>query len=108
MNRPRARDGQGEHGADSGRLDHRAEGLIVVDAGSLGEATKGPASLVLLQGTIGVKLVLENPFVSDDIGANGARDKILGVVGDQGSKLFFHGTAPVRIDEGGTDGGGHR
>jgi hypothetical protein len=38
MNRPGARDGSGEHGAGHGRLDHRAEGLIVVDAGSLGEA----------------------------------------------------------------------
>jgi hypothetical protein len=47
MNRPGARDGQGEHGADDGRLDHRAEGLIVVNAGSLCEAAKNPASLVL-------------------------------------------------------------
>jgi hypothetical protein len=60
MNRPGAGDGQGEHSADHGRLDHRAEGLIVVDAGSLGEATKDPMSLVL-----------QNPFVGDDIGANG-------------------------------------
>jgi hypothetical protein len=30
--------GQGEHGADHGRLDHRADGRIVVDAGLLGEA----------------------------------------------------------------------
>jgi hypothetical protein len=34
-------------------------------------------------------------------------DKILGVVGDQGSKFFFHGTELVRIDEGDVDGGGH-
>jgi hypothetical protein len=52
--------------------------------------------------------VLENPLAGDDVGANGARDKILGVVGDQGSKFFFHGTAPIWIDEGGADGGGHR
>jgi hypothetical protein len=82
---------------DHGRLDHRAEGLIVVDVGSLGEATKDPMSLVL-----------QNPFVSDDIGANGVRDKISGIVGDQGNKFFFHGTTPVRINEGGADGGEHR
>jgi hypothetical protein len=52
--------------------------------------------------------VLENPFADDDVRANGARGKILGVVGDQGNKLFFHGTVSVRIDEGGTDGGGHQ
>jgi hypothetical protein len=52
--------------------------------------------------------VVENLFADDDVGVNRARDKIPGVVGHQGSKLFFHGTAPVRIDEGGADGGGHR
>jgi hypothetical protein len=108
MNRPRAGDVQGEHGADRGRLDHQVEGLIIVDTESLGEATKDPVSLAPFQRAIRVKLVHENPFVSDDIGANGVRDKILGVVGDQGSKLFFHGTTPVWIDDGDTNGGGHR
>jgi hypothetical protein len=108
MNWPGVRDSQGKHGLDHGRFDHRAESLIVVDAGSLGEAVKDPVSLVPLQRTVGVELMLENSFAGDNVGANGARDKILGVVGDQGSKPFFHGTAPVRIDEGGVDGGGHR
>jgi hypothetical protein len=74
----------------------------------LGEAAKNPASLVLFQGAVGIELVLENPLAGDDIGANGARDKIPGVVGDQGSKFFFYGTTPIWIDEGGADGGGHR
>jgi hypothetical protein len=51
--------------------------------------------------------VLEDPFVGDNVGANGARDKILGVVGDQGSKLFFHDAVLVWIDERGADGGRH-
>jgi hypothetical protein len=62
MNQPGAGDGMGEHGADRGRLDHRAEGIIIVDAGSLGEAMKDPASLVPLQRAIGVELVYKNPF----------------------------------------------
>jgi hypothetical protein len=66
----------------------------------LGEASKDLASLVPLQ-AIRVELVLENPFDSDDVGANGARDKIPSVVGDQGSKLFFHDTMLVQIDEDG-------
>jgi hypothetical protein len=37
--------------------------------------------------------VLEDPFGGDDIGANRARDKILGVVGNQDKKFFFHGGA---------------
>jgi hypothetical protein len=67
-----------------------------------------PTSLAPVQGTVTIELVLENPLVGDDIGANGARDKIPGVVGDQGSKLILHGAAPVRIDKGGAEGGGYR
>jgi hypothetical protein len=91
-----------------GRLDHQDESLIIVDDGSLGEAVKDPTSHVPFQRAIGVKLVLENPFAGDDVGANGVRDKILCAVGDQGSKLFFHGMAPVQIDKGSVDGGGHQ
>jgi hypothetical protein len=46
MNGPGAGDDQGEHRVDCSQLDDRAEGLIVVDVGLLGEATKDPASLV--------------------------------------------------------------
>jgi hypothetical protein len=108
MNRPRAGDGQGEHGADRGRLDHRAKGLIATDAGSLGEATKNPASLVLFQRPVEIELVLKNPPTGDDVKANEARDKIPSVVCDQGSKFLFHGATPIRINEGGADRGGHR
>jgi hypothetical protein len=95
MNWLGARDSQREHGVDHGQLDHRTKGLIVVNTRSLDEAMKNPVSLVLLQRTVGVELVLKNPFVGDDVGANGARDKIPGVIGNQGSKLFFHSVVPV-------------
>jgi hypothetical protein len=112
MKRPGEGDGQGEHGANCGHLDHRAKGLIVVDAGSLGlslgEAMKNPTSLVPFQGAVGIELVLENLVAGDNVGANGVRDKIPGVVGNQDSKFFFHGAVPIQIDEGGMEGGGHR
>jgi hypothetical protein len=108
VKRPGAGDGQREHGAEHGWLDHRAEGLIVVDAESLGEAVKDPTSLVLFQGSIGVELVLEDLFTGDDVGANKVRDKIPGVVGDQGNKFFFHGVVPLQIDEGSVDRGEHQ
>jgi hypothetical protein len=108
MNGPGAGDGQGEHRADGDRLDHRAEGLIVVDAGPLGKAMKNPASLVPFQGAVRVELVLEDPFVGDDVGANRMRDKLPSIVGDQSIIFFFHGTALGRVGEGGADGGGHR
>jgi hypothetical protein len=108
MNGIGVRDGHGEHHADHGQLDHRDEGLIIVDIGSLGEAVKDLASHVPFQGVVRVELVLEDPFASDDIRASGARDNILGVVGDQGSKFFFHDRVPVRFDDGDVDGEGHR
>jgi hypothetical protein len=67
---------------DSGRLDNRAESLIVVDAGLLREATKNRTSLVPFQDAVRVKLVLKDLFVGDDVGANMTRDKIPSVVGD--------------------------
>jgi hypothetical protein len=106
VNRPGAGDGQGEHGMDHGQLDHRAEGLIVVDDRSLGNVVKNPVSFVPVQAAVGIELVHENPLASDDIEANGRRDKIPSVVGDQGSKLFFHGMTTVQIGKGGVDGGG--
>jgi hypothetical protein len=51
--------------------------------------------------------VLEDPFVGDYVGANVVRDKILSIVGDQGSKFFFYVIAPVGINKGGMNGGGH-
>jgi hypothetical protein len=93
---------------DRGWLDHQAKGLIVVNAESLGEAAKNTTSFEPVQGAVGIELVLENPLAGDDVGANRMRDKILGVIGDQGRKLFFHGATPIQIGEGGADGRGHR
>jgi hypothetical protein len=108
MNGPGAGDGQGEHRADGGRLGHRAEGLIVVNARLLGKVTKDPASLIPFQGAVGVELVLEDSFAGDDIGANKTRDKLPSIIGDQSIIFFFHGTVAGRVDEGSADGGGHR
>jgi hypothetical protein len=65
-----------------GRLLHRAEGLIIVDARPLGEPSKDPVSLVSFQCAVGVKLALEDPFASDNVRTSMPRNKIPGVVGD--------------------------
>jgi hypothetical protein len=91
-----------------GRLDNRAESLIVVDARWLGEAEKNSTSLVPFQGAVGVELVLEDPFASDDIGANRIRDEITCVVGDQSIIFFLHGTSSGWVSEGDVDRGGHQ
>jgi hypothetical protein len=56
-----------EDGADRGRLDNRAECLIVVDAFLLGEATDDLARLVLDEGAVGAELMFEQPLASDNV-----------------------------------------
>jgi hypothetical protein len=102
------RDGKGKHHADGGQLDYRAECLIVVDVGPLGEVVKDPTSLIPFQGVVGVELVLEDPFADDDVGANKMRDKIASVVGDQSITFFFHGMVLGWVSKGNADEGGHR
>jgi hypothetical protein len=108
MDGPGTWDSQGKHRADGVRLDNRAESLIVVDTRPLGEAAKTPTSLVSFQGAVRVKLVLEDPFAGDDVGANRTRDKIPSVVGDQSIIFFLHGMTLGWVGESGVDGGGHR
>jgi hypothetical protein len=54
VDRPETGDNQRKYRADGGRLDHRAEGLIIVDVGLLGEALKDPTSPVPPQCAVGV------------------------------------------------------
>jgi hypothetical protein len=65
----------------------------------LGELLKDPVRLVSFQCVIRVELVLEDPFAGDDIRGSRLRNEILGVVGYQGIKFFFHCIAPNRIGE---------
>jgi hypothetical protein len=58
---------QGKHSMNGGRLGDGAERLIVINAETLGEPAKHLASLVSVQGTICMKLMLEDPFVGDHI-----------------------------------------
>jgi hypothetical protein len=101
-------DGQRKHRANGNRFDNRAEGLIVIDVGPLGEVAKDPTSLVSFQGAVRVELVLQDPFAGGDVGVNRTRDKIPNVVGDQSVIFFLHGTTPGQVAEGDADGGGHR
>jgi hypothetical protein len=47
--------------------------------------------------------VLEDPFAGDDVGANGLRNEIPRVVGDEGINFYFHCTALICIDERASD-----
>jgi hypothetical protein len=76
MNGPGARDGQEKHYADGGRLDQRAECLIIVDVGTLHEPAKNPTGLVPLECPISIELVLEYPLAGDNIDAAGVRNQV--------------------------------
>ena len=80
MNRPIPGVSQGEDSPDGSRLDDGAECLVVINAGTLGEPAKHPASLVSVQGTIGMKLMLEDPFAGDHICVGRTGNEIPSVV----------------------------
>jgi hypothetical protein len=62
-------DNSGEYRAHGGRFHNWAESLIVVDSGALSEPSKDSTSLVAIEGPVSAKLVREDPFAGDDIGA---------------------------------------
>jgi hypothetical protein len=69
-------DSSGKHRAHDGRFLNRAESLIVIDSVALSETPKDPVSLVAIEGPISAKLVCEDPFASDDIGALRSSNKV--------------------------------
>ena len=99
VDRPGARCGDAEDGPNGGRFDHRAEGIVVVDALALREAADHPASLVAGKRSIGVELVSEEPFSRHDVGTGGTRDELPGVVVDKSLVLIRHRCAPVGIGQ---------
>jgi len=97
MNRPILRESHGQNSANSCRLDDWAESLIIINTGALCEATKHRASLVSVERAVSMKLVMKNPLAGDDVGAEGTWNKVPPVVGEQGTILLFHRSAPIRI-----------
>jgi hypothetical protein len=99
-------DGQGKHRVNGCWLDHRAEGLIIVDVRALGEAAKDPTSLVPLQVPSELDLCLKIHLPMTTL--EPTRDEISSVVSDQSIIFFFYGMTLGRVGEGGTDEGGHQ
>jgi hypothetical protein len=81
VNRRAPRWGQSQHGVDGSGLDHRVESLIVVHTRVLDEHLKDPMSLLLVQGTIQLELMLQDPLVSHHISASRAGHQFSIVVG---------------------------
>jgi hypothetical protein len=108
LNRSVMGDSSGEHRAHGGRFHNRAESLTVVDSGALSETPKDPTSLVAIESPVSVKLVCEDPFTSDDVGALRSWNKIPCPITHQGPVLILHSHAPIGIGEGSMDGGRDR
>jgi hypothetical protein len=106
MDRPILGEGKGEDDTNGGELDDKAEGLIVVHSGALGEAPKDPTCLVVVEGAIRSQLVAEEPLAGDHVSARRTWHQVLGVVGQQARVLLLHGPTPVWVNEGGANGGG--
>jgi hypothetical protein len=100
MNRLVARYSDAENNPDRGRFDNRAEGLVVVDAVLLREATNHPASLMTGKGAVGVALMLKDPLAHHNIGSRWLWNKAPCPIVDEGPELVGHRSAPVRIGEG--------
>lgn len=100
MDGPCVRGRDAEDDPYGGRLDHRAEGLVVVDAMLLGEAANDPTSFVTSKGTIGVVFVLEHPLARDHIGAGGSWNKGPSAVVDEGLIFVGHSRTPIGIGQG--------
>jgi hypothetical protein len=95
MKRPVAGGSNGEHRAHGGRFDNWAESLIVVYTRVLREPPEDPRE----------RLVGENPFASDDIGATRPGNKFLGPIAQKGPVLFLHCCTPIRLGKRDTDRG---
>jgi hypothetical protein len=65
---PTPRERQSEHGADGGGLHHGTKSLIEVHARVLGEPLEDQMCLVHVKRIVSLKLVLEDPVASDDVG----------------------------------------
>jgi hypothetical protein len=108
VDRPITGQSKSQDSPDGGRLDHRTEGLVIVDPETLGEASEHIAGLVPLKGPVGVQLQFEDPFLGDHVGAMGTRHQVPSVVSLESIALLFHGTPPLRGGKRTMDSRGNR
>ena len=108
MNGPRSGGGDAEDDADGGRLDNRAESLVVVDAVLLRETTNDPPGFMTGEGAISMILVLEDPLAGDNISPRWSRYEAPGAIIHERLVLFMHRSPPIGVGQGGTRVGGQR
>jgi hypothetical protein len=108
LKRPVAGGSNGEHCADGGRFDNRAESLVVVNTRALCKPPEDSASLVTVESPIRERLVGKKPFAGDDVGATRPGNKIPSPIAQKGPVPFLHCRTPIRIGKRGANGGQDR
>jgi len=99
MNRPTARKSQRHNCANYSCLDHWAEGLIKVDAGTVSETAENPTSLVALQCTVRLELVFKHPLATHNVVVRRPWNKISGMVHQQSIEFLLHSASPIWISK---------
>jgi len=99
MNRPIVRKSQRQNCANCSWFDNWAESLIKINPWTLCEATENPASLIALQSTISLELVLEHPLSTHNVAMRRSGNQILGAVHQQSVVLLLHSTSPIGISK---------
>jgi hypothetical protein len=76
VHQPPARDRELKNCADGAGFNNGCKGVMEVDSFALPETTDHPTSLVMIECTIRMKLVLEDPLPGDDIGLRWSGNKL--------------------------------
>lgn len=73
MNRPGRRDSGREHDTDGAGFDHKREGLIIINALSLGKSTNNPPRFVSGKGPVRVIFNMKNPLTTNNMSVGWGR-----------------------------------
>jgi hypothetical protein len=77
---PAARNRKLENSKNGAGFDNRSKGVMEVDTFTLSETANHPACLVTIKSAIWMKLMLEDPLPSNDIGMSRTRNELPCVV----------------------------
>jgi hypothetical protein len=73
--------------------------LVEVDAGALVITTHNPAGLAPFESAVGIQLVLEHPFTSEDSGAWWPWNETPSAIAHKSIKLVLHSPVPIVVAE---------
>jgi hypothetical protein len=93
---PATSDSKGQQQPNSGRLNNRTEGILVVKTVPLFETLSNESGLVPLNRAICMPFDLEDPFGINDVETGARRDQLPSTIVTESLNLKVHGSTPVR------------